>query len=303
MQIIDPHLHLFNLAQGEYAWLRAQNPPHWPDKAKICRDFGDVALELSTGLELAGYVHIEAGFDNAASWREIDWVEAQTTKSVRSVGHIDLLLAPEQFATALHQLQQRTSLVGIRHIFDTDIARLATNPNTLENLQLIAKHDLHFELQIELQYESTQPLSLALISSLPTLNFVLNHAGFCPIDPSDNDYDNEIGKLATLAKCPNLSVKASGFEMVNRQFSTEHAARLIARLCDYFGDERVMLASNFPLITLSRTYSDYWTEMTEALSRSQLPLQRLVCENAKRIYRFDSLGNNDSTSPSHLASV
>ena len=287
MQIIDPHLHLFNLAQGEYAWLKAQNPPHWADKAKICQNFGDAALELSSDLELAGYVHIEAGFDNAASWREIDWVEGQTTKPMRSVGHIDVLSGPEQFATALRELRQRSSLVGIRHIFDTDIARLVTDPNTLVNLKLLSELGLHFELQIELQYENTQDLSLALISSLPELSFVLNHAGFCPIDPAHEDYASGMARLASLAECHNLSIKASGFEMTDRKYSTDHAAQFTARLCDYFGDERVMLASNFPLVTLSRGYSNYWQEMTEALSRKQIPLQRLVYENAKRIYRFD----------------
>ncbi len=35
LKIIDPHIHLIDLAKGQYHWLKPQNPPHWPDKHLI----------------------------------------------------------------------------------------------------------------------------------------------------------------------------------------------------------------------------------------------------------------------------
>lgn len=287
MQIIDPHLHLFDLSRGQYNWLRAENPPAWPDKSKICRNFSEPDLLLGSDFELSGYVHLEAGFDNQASWREVDWLEEQASLPLRTVAHLDIRLTQEAFAEGLEQLEQRRSVVGVRHIFDDAVTELIEHPNTLENLALLAAKNLHFELQFETQNENHCREVAGLIAALPELDFVLNHAGFSPTSPTAVGYSTSRLGLEQLAKRPNLSVKSSGFEMLNRAFNPGAAAHLTAALCELFGENRVMLASNFPLITLSMSYSDYWTQMTEALQAEGLPVERLVYQNAKRIYRFD----------------
>lgn len=287
MQIIDPHLHLFDLSLGQYDWLRAENPPTWPDKSKICRNFSEPDLDLGSDFKLGGYVHLEAGFDNQASWREVDWLEEQASLPLRTIGHLDLKLTQEAFAEGLEQLEQRRSVVGVRHIFDSEVSELIKHPNTLQNLALLAANNLHFELQFETQNENHCMELAGLIADLPELDFVLNHAGFCPTNTAAAGYTVSRRGLGQLAQIKNLSVKSSGFEMLNRAFKPVKAARLTKVLCELFGDSRVMLASNFPLVTLSMSYSDYWTRMIKALQTEDLPIERLVYRNAKRIYRFD----------------
>lgn len=286
MEIIDPHLHLFNLTLGKYAWLRAECSKDAAGKAPICRDFSERDLLLHKDLKLAGYVHIEAGFDNEASWREVDWLESHAKLPLRSVGHLNLNQPPFEFSAGLDQLAQRTSVVGIRHIFESPFENLVTHPNTLENLELLAAREMHFELQVETLSEENTAQIKALIRSYPKLLFVLNHAGFAPIAPNHKRYHEGLAGLRALSTCSNLCVKASGFEMADRQFSLKHAASHVARLCDYFDVQRVMLASNFPLIRLRMSYHQYWSEISEALEREKLPVNVLVHENAKRLYRF-----------------
>lgn len=287
MQILDPHIHLFNLQQGQYGWLRSTNPPAWPDKSRIYQDFTEADLRLPPDCVLAGYVHIEAGFDNQASWREVDWLEQQASLALRTVAHLDLTLQPDAFAHGLHLLTHRPSLVGMRHIFDDDLSQLVEHPNTLTNLRQIGESDLHFELQFDAQIANNCAQIDALLTALPKLPFVLNHAGFCPIDSAVNSYMSTVEQLRMLARHPHLSVKASGFEMVNRAFKFADAAQLIHALWRLFGTDRVMVASNFPLITLSISYAEYWSKMIEALDAVHLPVERLIYHNAKRIYRFD----------------
>ena len=286
MQIIDPHLHLFNLRLGAYSWLRKENPPSWPDKSRIYRDFSESDLSLGAGLRLAGYVHVEAGFDNQASWREVDWLEQEASLPLRSVGHLDITLPTAKFAEGLKRLAQRESIVGVRHIFDEVASELTQHPNTHPNLAQLAVDNLHFELQFNTQIASDCAAVEGLIEAFPQLQFVLNHAGFCPLDRASAAYETSLAGLRTLSKLSNLSVKSSGFEMLKRAFDPANAARLTAQLCELFGDSRVMLASNFPLITLSMSYSDYWTQMIEALQAENLPVERLIYDNAERIYRF-----------------
>ena len=63
MKIIDAHLHLFDLQAGEYRWLSPDNPPFWPDKPVIAKNFSESDLVVSAPEQLSGFVHIEAGFD------------------------------------------------------------------------------------------------------------------------------------------------------------------------------------------------------------------------------------------------
>ena len=71
MQIIDPHVHFFNLAEGQYTWLQGENPPAWPNLEKIKQPISAEQLVKSTDFELAGIVHIEAGFDNQLTYKRV----------------------------------------------------------------------------------------------------------------------------------------------------------------------------------------------------------------------------------------
>ena len=75
--IVDPHLHLWQLGAGQYHWLQAGNAPDWPDKAILQKDYTVADLVLAPPFRLAGLVHIEAGFDNHAPARELHWLAQQ----------------------------------------------------------------------------------------------------------------------------------------------------------------------------------------------------------------------------------
>ena len=47
-----------------------------------------------------------------------------------------------------------------------------------------------------------------------------------------------------------------------------------------------MVASNFPVITLSMSYEGYWLLVVESVRKAGLDLERLVDLNAREIYRF-----------------
>ena len=70
---IDPHVHLFALQEGDYHWLKPNNPPFWPDKDVIAKSTYEHHLRRASKGKLTGFVHIEAGFDNERPWREIDF--------------------------------------------------------------------------------------------------------------------------------------------------------------------------------------------------------------------------------------
>jgi L-fuconolactonase len=73
-KIIDPHLHFFNLLEGQYTWLQGANPPAWSNLDKIKQPISVAELIKSTDFELVGLVHIEAGFDNNQPVKELNWL-------------------------------------------------------------------------------------------------------------------------------------------------------------------------------------------------------------------------------------
>ena len=117
--LIDAHLHLFDLVQGDYHWLKEENTPFWPNKNIICQNFNEQDLAVNPPFELGGFIHIEAGFDNIKPWREIAWLESHCQLPFKSVAAINLTLNKNDFIEQVDQLLHYQSVVGCRHILSS----------------------------------------------------------------------------------------------------------------------------------------------------------------------------------------
>jgi len=280
MQIIDPHLHLFNLAEGDYHWLRPENPPHWPDKAHIYRSYGELDLRLEGELQLAGLVHIEAGFDNRQPWREIAWLEKSVKKPLRSIAAVDLTLSSERFNRQLEKLASFNSVVGVRDILDQQATSYLTNAQVVANLGQLQQRGWLFECQYDLANTRATKALLQLLEHT-SLEIVINHAGF----PNATSDENWLWSIQQLARYLNVSCKASGWEMLQRSYPQSAVVAVLEALLREFDEERVMLASNFPLCEWRASYGQLWQSYAELpLDKSQV--EKLMLHNARRVYRF-----------------
>ena len=261
-KIIDPHIHLFDLLQGDYHWLKKENPPYWPDKNLITHSFTEKDLHLNKNSQLAGFVHIEAGFDNIKPWREIAWLEATCQLPFKTVASIDLTLKPELFIQQIEQLLSYTSVVGCRHILDDEACKLLAQKNVQTNLVHLALKELSFDLQMSLSDSSALSLLTNIIKQCPHLKLIINHAGWPPYFEGEHEqeviWQKWLSGLLSLSKFSQCAIKCSGWEMVNRQYSNKWQQRIIKQCVHAFGDQRVMFASNFPLTLFNKTYSELW---------------------------------------------
>jgi L-fuconolactonase len=320
--IIDPHVHLFDLEHGSYDWLKPESAPEWADKKRIYNSYDDSDLQKQTGFSIAGYVHIEAGFDNKKGHRELINVEQRASLPQRSIGFIDITLEPAEFITELGKQLQQQSAVGIRHILEPletsqgtaglykntveklheqRITTLLENINSFTNLGVLATSNGIFELQCDVNNRELVVQVFSFFQRLPTLKLVLNHAGFAPtafdlngqLNASFTDW-----KINTqlLAQLPNICVKCSGFEMIERSYDKAQIQAVLLHCIDVFGVANVMLASNFPLCQFSLSYENYWQQSFEVLD--QMIEQRLLdakhkkalyFDNAFRVYQFSQI--------------
>ncbi|MEH6446416.1 MAG: amidohydrolase family protein [Oceanospirillaceae bacterium] len=283
MKIIDPHLHLFAIEQGEYSWLKPTNAPYWPDKKIINRNFTVLDLALQPPLEHGGFIHVEAGFDNNAPWREVQWLEASVNSPFKTIANIDLTLASDDFLVLIKRLMQHDSVIGFRHILDEDATELLRNQQVQQNLQTIADYQAIFECQL-LGSDTPAIIQLkGILSVIPTLKIVINHAAFP--NSMHIDYHQWQSNIAALANHDNVYIKASGWEMINRQYSQQHIQQIVDFLLLHFSVEKVMLASNFPLCLFSCPYTQLW-ETYNRLDLTKQQKQCLMHDNAKRIYQL-----------------
>lgn len=289
LKIIDPHIHLFDLNQGDYHWLKSANSPFWPDKHLIQQNFSEADLSLSNNLQLAGFVHIEAGFDNKQPWRELHWLEQTCNLPFRSIAFIDINQSQINFALELTKLCQFSSFVGVRYIFEDDnILTTLSNEQVLTNLQLLTERALIFELQMPFDNIDAVKLISQSLTQLPKLKVIINHAGF-PEPDSESQFKQWQAVIQQFSQFSCCAIKCSGWEMQNRHYTVNWQQKVINHSLACFGEDRVMLASNFPLTLFSQPYPAYWQAYVEQLTLAPKLLEKLCFTNSYHWYHFDNL--------------
>jgi len=297
MKIIDPHLHLFDLAQGDYHWLKPDHPPFWPDKSAINQTFEESDLALEPTFTLAGFIHIEAGFDNSQPWRELITLEQNCKQPFRAIAAIDLTLTNQGFNDCLTKLTALQSFVGVRHILDDDTLPLLTNKQVLTNFSQLnnaAKQQnktLIFEAQLSL-INSTSVSSLCdVINDNANISFIINHAGFPPTDIQSVEWQYWQSNLLKLSSYPHVAIKCSGWEMSDRNYNQAWLTQSLTIIFDIFGQNRMLMASNFPLCLFSHnSYQNYWYSVIESDFIQALSAQEksaLCYDNALRWYAIN----------------
>lgn len=289
MNIIDPHVHLFDLKLGDYGWLRSSNPPHWNDKHLIEKDFCQKDLHLSATLNLEGFVHIEAGFDNLRPWREVQWLEDTVSLPFSTIAGFDLTKDNGQ---AKEELTKLASVVGVRHILDEHASTILAHSQTQYSLQWLSDNNLSFDAQFDLSCEASTSAFLLCQERHPDMTFTLNHGGWpgSKLGQNTASLRKWRANLLAISQHATTGVKLSGWEMCDRQWHLEWAADVIQVAVDVFGDDRVMLASNFPLCQFSHTYPDYWSLVTRLVSAiyKKSTVSKLINQNALNWYKVKS---------------
>lgn len=287
MQVIDPHLHLFNQTLGNYEWLQPANPPFWPDKQTINKDFSVGDIKLSDGLTLEGLVHIEAGFDNLRPWREIEWLQSlnksNSTPAIKASASVDLLSQSKDFESTLERLTESDVTVGVRHILDEQAFEILQTEQAVTNLETLAQKGLIFECQLLGEDSRAIHQLVKTLQQLPNLSVVINHGAFP--NANSSSYSVWLENIAKLAKLKQIQIKASGWEMIDRLYLSEQVQQITSTLINLYGEDRVMLASNFPLCLFSSSYQMLWQQYAR-LPFNSSQLEKLMADNARNFYRF-----------------
>lgn len=275
--MIDSHQHFWWTGRHTYMWPA-------PVADRLARDFTPENLrpELErcgiTGTVLIQVLHEVGGETEEALdlCREVDFVRGV-------VGWLPLA-NPQATSDAVQRLRSRGKLVGIRHLISNEAdPRWLLQEPVLESLELLAAAGLVFDA---IPINAAQFASvLEVTERLPQLKIVINHLGRPPIP--EQGWEPWATQIARAAEHPNVAIKLSiGLDVIMRQrWSTQSIRRYSDHVLDLFGPERVMAASNWPVILLGASYQEAWRGIVALLAGLASDQQRAVLgDTAMRIY-------------------
>ncbi|CAB3702090.1 hypothetical protein LMG22037_03566 [Paraburkholderia phenoliruptrix] len=297
MQVVDSHIHLWDLKTHCYPWLDNPGVSFVGDARDLKHDYLlDDLLGEAGGIDVKKLVHVEANHDPADPVEETRWLQSIADRAESRgmpnaiVAAVDLSAPNAPAWLEAHAAFPNTR--GIRQILNVHVNKLfdyvgrhyMREPQWRENFALLRRHDLSFDLQI---YPSQMEEAAALARAHADTLFALNHAGMFVDRDSVAGYRAWRDGLRMLAACKNVYVKISGLAMFDHHWTVESLRPYVLETIDAFGVERAMFASNFPVDRLFGSYADLWHAYAAIIEGASVAeKEALFCRNAERFYRI-----------------
>lgn len=283
---IDSHQHFWRISRGDYGWLRAGDPA----VAKLMRDFLPANLVGTLkALGITQTVLVQA----AASEAETDFLLelADANEFIAGVvGWVDLS-RPESVAT-LERWAHNAKFKGVRPMLQDLPANdwIAREPHA-EVVQALVRLGLRFDALVKPWH--LEPL-LRFVKRHPQLPVVIDHAAKPQLVQGWQAHwaGSWRRHLASLAAQPQVRCKLSGLLGEAPPAASRSVAEGVDALrpvwdalLQWFGPERLMWGSDWPVLTLVADYARWVAVCDSLIGELSPPDQARVWQgNAQRFY-------------------
>jgi L-fuconolactonase len=231
--IVDAHQHFWDPSQATYPWMTDD---------RLRRRYGPEDLEpLLDAHAVDGTVVVQAR-QELDETRELLALAATRPWVLGVVGWVDLT---GDVAAQLEEFRGGP-LVGVRHVVeDEPDPSWLLRDDVQRGLAAVAEANLVYDLLVRAPH---LPAAVATARRHPGLRFVLDHAAKAPHDRAEHKaWEDGVGALSEL---PNVVCKLSGL------FTEADPAGTAARALGWFGSDRCMWGSDWPVCTLAGEYGD-----------------------------------------------
>ncbi|WP_141585109.1 amidohydrolase [Actinomadura sp. WMMA1423] len=293
MDIVDTHLHLWDIGRFRYPWLDDPGAEglRWN---YLVEDWARDAA----GAGVSTTVHVQAELDHAldpvleTAWlAELAAAGRPSTPTV-CVGYADLR-APD-LGDVLDRHCEFSLFRGIRQEawFDpasrrADVPRfnLLDDPAWIGGLDELARRGLTFDLLV---WSTQLEQAAGIFARKPGLQVVLEHAGV-PVDRSAPGLEVwRRGLRAFAAAVPASVLKISALSFVSPSWSLAEVGPIVREALEIFGPERCVLGSNFPVDRPAIGYRELWAAYAEfTADLTDTERTALFAGTARRIYRIE----------------
>ncbi len=282
MPVIDAHHHFWDTGSPRfhYDWMT-------DDLAAIRGRFGPAELEpllRATGVDRT--ILVQCLHDVA----ETEWYLETATANpfIAGVGGWVDLTDPG-VSDSLARLRDRPDgrrLVGIRHMAQDEAPDWLARSDVRRGVAAVARAGLTYDVLV---HPHQLPAALTLVRGEPDCRFVIDHIAKPPIKAQE--LEPWASRMRPFAELPNVWVKVSGMieEADWGSWRTDDLRPFVDRVLGWFGPERLLFASNWPVCLLAGSYAqvhDALSEVLEGISGSER--DRIFGGNAIAAYQLDA---------------
>jgi L-fuconolactonase len=279
---VDAHQHFWRPARGDYTWLRADVPALAP----LLRDFLPEHLQPTRARQNVRQTVLVQAADSEAETDHLLELATSHEFIAGVVGWVDLR-RPDSVAT-LERWALQPKFKGVRPMLQDlpDVDWIARAPHSVVVRTL---------LRLRLRFDAlVQPWHLqALLQFLrawPELPVVIDHAAKPRLVQGwDADWVPQWRNgMSEVAALPQVMCKLSGLLTEAAPGAPQTLRPVWDHVLQWFGRERLMWGSDWPVLTLAGDYDD-WVTLSESLI-AELPPEdqaRIWSGNARRFYGLD----------------
>ncbi|GHJ39337.1 amidohydrolase [Streptomyces sp. TS71-3] len=252
---IDSHQHFWHTAAQTQPWRHASH-------TALARDFtpDDLVTELdAAGIAASVLVQsVDEPEENARLARYgthprvagvVAWLPLTDAAAARAA--LDRLDVPK--------------LVGVRCLIADDPLAWLTEPDSVALFAEIARRGLAWDV-VPITLDQTRQV-IRLAETVPELRIVVDHLGRPPVESLG--WEPWASHIRQLAGCPNVAMKVSvGINALTAWDGWEAGAleRYVRFAAELFGAERLMLASNWPVVLLRAEYGRAWADLADLVA-------------------------------------
>ncbi len=294
MQIVDAHHHIWK--QEDLPWLQGDMQPRiFGAYESIMRDYlVDEYIDDVSPQGVTQSVYVQANWPVENFVEETAWVSEVAAESGwphAIVGYADFVC--DDVRGQLDALAKFPLMRGVRqqfHWHQNPMYRFASGPDVLldprvvKNIAHLATYDWAFDLQV---FTSQMKDAVALARQCPQVRFVLQHAGMLE-DTTPEGLRAWREGMKRLADEPNIYCKLSGLGTFIRKNDKTHIQQITDQSIDWFGADRCLFGSNFPIEKIWTSYEDLFQAYSEALEgRSDFDQEHVLARTAQAVYRIN----------------
>ena len=291
MAIVDAHQHFWDPVSHYYPWLNDEPPIafRYGDYRAVRRRYlpPDYRKDAAP-FRVEKSVYVEAEWNPQDPLGEMRYIEQIRVE--HGLPTVAVAQAWLDHADAPDILEKQAAVSFVRSVRHKPRANRSPNDSAPGGMMdakwragfaQVARNGLRFDLQTPWWHLGE---AARLATAYPDSRIILNHTGL-PADRTNEGLRAWKSAMATLATCPNVTVKISGLGQPGAPWTVAANSDIVRTTIDLFGAARCMFASNFPVDSLCATFDTIFNGFSEIVRDfSQTEQRALFHDNAIRIY-------------------
>jgi L-fuconolactonase len=280
-EIIDTHQHFWELSRFRLPWTDAETylKADFPHET-YAREAKRLGITRSIYME----VDVEPSEQVAEAEHLIELLNRGTSPLVAAI----ISGRPESagFEAYIDRFRASPWVKGLRRVLLSE----ETSPDYflsadfVDGIRSLGERGWSFDICVPAKHLGA---AAKLCERSPDTSFVLDHCGNPALQ--DDDIGAWVSDIGRIAERGNCVCKVSGFIANARDpnWTVEQAARVIDRVFEVFGPERLVFGSDWPVCNTQASL-ERWLRTVEEIvrSRSEREQRQLFRDNAIRVYRL-----------------